>query len=273
MDSRKMQVIGLCRFSYPAIGGFQVEHETIEDRIRYLYAEQRLEERFRLFESIALPCLRNQTDPDFDLIILIGDSLPDVYRNRLHDLTADIPQIWIVEREPGPHRDTMKSVINSIRRQPSEPCLQFRFDDDDAVSVDFISRFRSTIRQCQPLLKDQKHAAVDFCRGYIAETGPNGLAATEVVAPFTTPALGMYVREGVHLTIMNFAHHKIGQFMPTISIPDEPMWVRIYSAFNDSRQKKVKQIPVAPLTPEQETEFTRRFGIRADTVRQLFARA
>ena len=26
-----MQVIGFCRFSYPAEGGFQVEHPTIED--------------------------------------------------------------------------------------------------------------------------------------------------------------------------------------------------------------------------------------------------
>jgi hypothetical protein len=52
-----MQVIGLCRFSYPAIGGFQVEHETIEDRIAYLYADARIEERFRLMEAVALPCI------------------------------------------------------------------------------------------------------------------------------------------------------------------------------------------------------------------------
>ena len=37
-----MQVIGLCRFSYPAIGGFQIEHETLENRIGFLYAEDRL---------------------------------------------------------------------------------------------------------------------------------------------------------------------------------------------------------------------------------------
>jgi hypothetical protein len=53
-----MQVIGLCRFSYPAIGGFQVEHGSIEERIAFLYAEERLEERFQLMEAIALPCLR-----------------------------------------------------------------------------------------------------------------------------------------------------------------------------------------------------------------------
>ena len=37
-----MQVIGLCRFSYPALGGFQVVHETIEERIAYLYSDARI---------------------------------------------------------------------------------------------------------------------------------------------------------------------------------------------------------------------------------------
>ena len=71
-----MQAIGLCRFSYPALGGFQVEHETIEERIAFLYQYERLEERFRLFEAIALPCLRAQTDPDWGLVIIIGDQFP-----------------------------------------------------------------------------------------------------------------------------------------------------------------------------------------------------
>ena len=79
-----MQVIGLCRFSYPALGGFQIDHETVEERIAYLYAEERMEERFRLFETVALPSLRQQTDPEFDLIIVIGDSLPRQHRDRLH---------------------------------------------------------------------------------------------------------------------------------------------------------------------------------------------
>ena len=53
-----MQVIGLCRFSYPAIGGFQVEHAKIAEREAYLYAEDRMEQRFRTFESFTLPCMK-----------------------------------------------------------------------------------------------------------------------------------------------------------------------------------------------------------------------
>lgn len=95
-----MQVIGLCRFSYPAIGGFQVEHETIEDRIAFLYEETRLEERFRLLETVALPCLKEQTDPDFDLVIVIGDQLSKPHVDRLHDMTSDMPQVQIQAHPP-----------------------------------------------------------------------------------------------------------------------------------------------------------------------------
>ena len=59
-----MQVIGLCRFSYPGEGGFQVAHASLEKRIAYLYAPERLEERFRFLECFNLPSIRAQLDPD-----------------------------------------------------------------------------------------------------------------------------------------------------------------------------------------------------------------
>ena len=157
-----MQVIGLCRFSYPAIGGFQVEHDTIEERIRFLYAEERLEERFQLMETVALPCLRAQTDPDFDLIIVIGDSLPAHHEARLRDLVAGMPQVRIEKHPPMPQRAVMKDILNKARRDQDKPCLQFRYDDDDAVSVDFIERLRATISDCPGLVARHRSVAVDF---------------------------------------------------------------------------------------------------------------
>ena len=130
-----MQVIGLCRFSYPAIGGFQIEHASLEERIAYLYAEDRLEERFQLMETVALPCLREQTDQDFELIIVIGDSLPKQHRERLQDITADIPQVRIHSEPPRNQRQVMKEILNKARRDPDAPCLPFRHDDHDAGSV------------------------------------------------------------------------------------------------------------------------------------------
>ena len=137
-----MQVIGLCRFSYPAVGGFQITHDTIDDRRRYLFSRKRLEERFRLFESVTLPSFRAQTDEDFQLLIVIGDCLPKPSFDRLHDLTKGIKQIQIIQRSPDRHRKVMREVLNSARLNRDHPCLQFRHDDDDAVSINFIERLR-----------------------------------------------------------------------------------------------------------------------------------
>ena len=71
-----MQVIGLCRFSYPVLGGFQREHETIEQQKVFLYDEARIKHRLRLFRAFNLPLTLAQTDTDFLYFILVGDDLP-----------------------------------------------------------------------------------------------------------------------------------------------------------------------------------------------------
>ncbi|OED48655.1 hypothetical protein AB838_10365 [Rhodobacteraceae bacterium (ex Bugula neritina AB1)] len=266
-----MQVIGLCRFSYPALGGFQVEHETMEERLAYLYSDARMAERFRLFETVALPSLRQQSDQDFDLILVTGDSLPQQHRDRLHSLTADMPQVRIVTEPPRRHRPIMKDLLNQARRDPDQPCLQFRFDDDDAVAGEFVARLRETAADCAPLLAKTAAAAIDFNRGYIAEFSADGIAAAEpAVYPYFTAALAMYAAGGSRMTIMNFAHHRIHHHIPTVTVPDVPMWVRSHNRFNDSRQLRADQIAVTPLTAKQEREFETIFGIRSAHVRQVF---
>ncbi|NNE52556.1 MAG: hypothetical protein HKN30_09160 [Sulfitobacter sp.] len=266
-----MQAIGLCRFSYPALGGFQVEHETIEERIAYLYDESRLEERFRLLKTVALPCLRAQTDPDFTLIIVIGDQFPAQHEKRLEALIADLPQALIHKEPPRKQREVMKEILNDARLDHSKPCLQFRYDDDDAVAVDFIARLRKAAEDCAPLLAQHKTVAFDWNRGHVAEFGSGGIAAVEMFRQFYVASLGMYIKGNCPLTIMNFAHEKIPQFMPAVSLSEPDMWVRSHNGYNDSRQKPVKAIPVTPLDAEGERLFRERFAIDAEHVRRVFS--
>ncbi|WP_127114804.1 putative rhamnosyl transferase [Shimia sediminis] len=266
-----MQVIGLCRFSYPAIGGFQVEHETVEDRIAFLYEETRLEERFRLLETVALPCLKEQTDPNFDLVIVIGDQLPKPHVDRLHDVTSDMPQVQVQAHPPERQRQIMKRILNDARRDPSKPCLQFRYDDDDAVSVDFIRLLRETTDDVAPLCARHRSVGFDWAQGYVAEVGAEGISATQMYRHLYVASLGMYVRGDDNLTIMNFAHERLNRFMPVISNAEEPMWVRTHNGFNDSRQKKVKPVPVEPLTDEQKLEFAARFAMDEEHIKRVFS--
>ena len=269
-----MQVIGLCRFSYPAEGGFQVDFSTMEEKLAYLYAPARMEERFRTFETLTLPPLRAQTDPNFDFIVLIGDSLPLAHRERLEGLLADIPQAKLFVFPPKPHRDIMKRIINKVRVFDGMPCLQFRMDDDDAVSIDFVERLRDVADRLAPLAEGRNLIAIDFNRGFLAEAHAGGLDVAETQTPYTTAALALYVSPESRQTIMNFAHNKLPQAMMTVTFTDEDMLVRGYNSYNDSRQgPHVSQPKLVTLDAEGEAYFKARFNIDVDAVRAAWAEA
>ncbi|SDY50790.1 glycosyltransferase [Citreimonas salinaria] len=265
-----MQVIGLCRFSYPAEGGFQVEHGSIEERMAYLYAAPRMEERLRHFECVCLPGLRAQTDPDFTFLILVGDAMPARWRDRLESLLDGFPQARIVARQPGPHRQVCQEVLNAAR-DTDRPCLQFRHDDDDAVAVDFVARLRKAAIDCAPLLRDHRLVGLDWNRGFIARPDERGLCAEETVTPYWGVAQALAVQPGVAQTILNFAHDRINRFMPTVTFTDRAMYVRGHNDHNDSRQKRhVKPVELPRLDPEGEALFRDLFAIDADHVRRIF---
>lgn len=266
-----MQVIGFCRFSYPAEGGFQVEHPTLDARVAYLYAPARIEERFRHFETICLPGLKAQTDPDFIFVILIGDSLPQVYADRLQALVADFPQARIVARPPGPHRQVCQDVMNDMRDM-SLPCLEFRHDDDDAVAVHFVQTLRQAARDCAALTAQHRLVGFDWNRGFVARPDARGLCAEPNVTPYWGVAQAVAVKPGVKQTVMNFGHNKINQFMPTVTFTDPPMFVRGHNDHNDSRQKKhVKPVALPRLDAAGEAEMRQIFAIDADHIRRVFA--
>jgi len=266
-----VQVIGLCRFSYPAEGGFQVEHANLNDRIAYLYAPARIEERFRHFEAITLPGLRAQTDPDFTFVILIGDAMPRAYLDRLRDLIADFPQARLHAAAPGSHRKVCQQAINAARDM-SRPSLQFRHDDDDAVAVTFVERFRAAATDCATLTARHRMMGFDFNRGFIARPDAAGICAEPAQTPYWGVALGMAVQPGVRLSIMNFSHAKLSLAMPTITFEHEPMYVRGHNDHNDSRQKKhIRPIDLPRLDSAGEAEFRALFAIDADHVRRIFS--
>lgn len=266
-----MQVIGLCRFSYPALGGFQVEHDSIEARKAFLWAHDRLEERFRLFETVSLPCLAAQTDDDFDLIVLIGEDFPAEHADRLRALCDPLPQIQIVEEPPRNNREVCKALLNDARAKPGQPCIQFRHDDDDAVALDFVEKMREAAQDVKPLTKTHKTVGLDWPHGRVAEVGAEGIASTEIYRPFYVAALGVHVAGHCNLTIHNFMHERLPRFMPCVSYPDPDMFVRTHNGYNDSRQKKVKAVPVTPLTEKEVALFQDRFAIDAAQIRSTFS--
>ena len=267
-----MQVIGICRFSYPGEGGFQVEHGSLQERMDYLYAPARMEERFATFETMMLPPLKAQTDDDFTLLIVVGQSLPQAYRERLEAAIEGIPQVTIRAHAPGPHRKVMQAAINEVRRFDDAPSLQFRMDDDDAVACTSVARLREAAQDVSAMAVRHRHIAIDFNRRFIVRPSASGLHVAGTTEPYTTAALALMIRDDVQLSVMNFSHRKVGQRMPTVTFTEEDMLIRGHNAHNDSRQKPgVKTPRFHQLDADGKAHFKATFNIDADAVTKRFA--
>ncbi len=141
MDIRN-QVVGLIRFSFATIGDFYPGFDTIEAMEGFLFDPARLERRFRLFEAYCLPSLRQQSDPQFVCILLVGAHMPEPWKARLRDLTAGIAAVRIVEAAPQHHYSGIKAAFREVGSDGFTHRTTFRFDDDDAVDDGFIARLK-----------------------------------------------------------------------------------------------------------------------------------
>jgi hypothetical protein len=168
------QVIGLIRFSYPADSGFLKTPKDRAEREAFLYDPARLERRFALFKAVCLPSLVLQTDPDFTMIFLIGDSFPESYRQRLTDMVAPIPGAWVMAQ---PSMDNYRATLlsfNSVSSGTHTHRTTFRLDDDDGLGLGFVQRLKSRAAK----LFDPDHPNMTFCiaynKGYYLVISPDG---------------------------------------------------------------------------------------------------
>ena len=254
-----MQIIGLCRFSYPCLGGFQTEHETIQDRIDYLFEETRLEERFRTFEHVTIPGIRYQTDDDFTFVVVTGTDLPDHQLDRLETIVADIPHATVLQLPPMQHRPAMREVIEHFRDKTAGPSVEFRLDDDDAVAIDFVAELRATATTLMAMFHAEGRLAIDFNQGLVMKISDR-VELGQVIKPCWTPALAVMLRSGAPRCLMDFGHHKLPQLMTTVTRPLQDMYIRGISDFNDSAFDRRENI-LAPVTEESAALLMARFGI------------
>jgi hypothetical protein len=265
----RVEAIGICRFSWPGLGGFQTRHERIEDRCAALHAPARLDERFRLFEALTLPSLRAQTDPDFTLGVLIGPDLPDRARLRLEAALAGLPQARLVIRPPGPHRAVLREVATGLRKDPQAAAAQFRLDDDDAVGRQFVARLRAVAAAQAGLAEGRGYFGVDFVSGWEAAPAPEGLRAAPVQVTGLGVAQALVVAPGATKAVFDFAHHRMMRFMAVACLPDPDMFLRGLHATNDSQPRRG---PLPLLDAAGEAHLRAAFGIDADHVRALWRR-
>jgi hypothetical protein len=258
------QIIGVCRFSYLGEGGFQTQKNDFDTAAEILYSVPRMLRRFAFFENICLPSLAAQTDGDFKLVALIGDTMPFRWRKRLKGLMEQYPFLEVCTLEAaGPLNSTRRAFRRAWNGQ-STYITGFRIDDDDAVATDYIERTRAISDQLLTLgwADEDTPAAICFHRGIywdmareeenqfwdFSEKEPLGLAS----AMITTP-------EGM-ANIYRWNHRKLASQVRCWIDPTEFMFVRTLHSHNDSDRSIPPDAQVLPAFQAKKL-FRERFGL------------
>lgn len=163
-------IVGLLRFSFLGkCDWFQTRGkkgdspEVMARQKQALYAETRLAKRFEAFEKICLPAMKAQTDQDFQFWVLTSPELPDPWLTRLHDLCAELPQAQLMVSDARTTSEAYAPALRQAAEAAGRPAIQFRIDDDDAVSRHHVARIRREAAR----LNDLPGFGLSFLRGLV----------------------------------------------------------------------------------------------------------
>jgi Putative rhamnosyl transferase len=140
-----MRVFGYMRFSYAGQSDARATRIGLatEELAKALYEPRRMERRFFLFENLCLPSIARQANQNFRLVILASKIMPDIYKDRLAEVTAPIPQIEILYGDGQHVTDVFNPRIAEMVAGIEGPTAHFRLDDDDAIGRNMTARLEA----------------------------------------------------------------------------------------------------------------------------------
>ena len=222
MNDRDVRILGVCRFSMLGRGDWKAYRNQPDNALEAIYANQskdlftpdRLESRLATFEHLTLRSLANQSDADFRFLVVSSDRLPDPYRDRLQQICKGVDQVVLRFLPPTHISDAIHGVARDIGVDLPET-VQFRLDDDDCVSRDYIRR----LRRHATCLWRNAHFAVSFpAHFYCISDGP-----TEGVYNWYSPffSAGAAIRHSSR-TIFDYGHYAIPTRLVAVTDPHFP---------------------------------------------------
>lgn len=145
-----MKTFGHCRFSYFGHSDTGRAIANLDAARALLWNDQRMAVRFHLFETITLPSIVHQTDPDFTFVVISSEQMPAVHRDRLAALVAGHANIRLLWTAKTDISKASRPILLEASNDGRDRALHFRLDDDDAVSVDFVQRLKQAATPLDP---------------------------------------------------------------------------------------------------------------------------
>lgn len=174
-----------------------------------------LDRRFELFERYCLPSMAGQANRDFRWIIFFDKDTPDIFKERVERDREIFPfEPHYVGVFAG---SNMGEVVRPLVPADETMILTTRFDNDDAVSTDFINRIQQAARG-QPA-----GTVLNFTNGIAMRDG-RLYHASDRSNPFTT--LVEHEPSRVE-TIWAARHHELGAKFSIQQVGGKPVWLQV----------------------------------------------
>lgn len=269
-------VIGICRFSFCGRGDWAaysaIDADTDLDLVHFeqaerLYDDARMALRFHLFETFLLPSLMAQKDPNFVLLVLTSDIMPAQHLRRLRALCDSDDRLLLIVSDETTVHAAIQPEIARINSGLSRPLVQFRIDDDDCLSHDYVHELRRYMQRLGDVMP-------------VAYSRSNGLVVTSYAGeqtqiyratlPFNS--MGTAIRIHGDRTIFSFGHTALLKRFPAMVDNAGMGFLSIKIDGHDSRPVSLSDpafrrshIPVT--APEADTILSKWFGMLGDTAR------
>ena len=265
-----VQIAGLVRFSYPCEGGFRRQFRSRSEQLATLFSEQRMEERFKFFETLCLHGLKHQTAKDFTVGVLIGEDIPAVYRVRMEALLAGLPQARLIALPVLPYQQAIRQAFVQLFDQEKPFRMSFRLDDDDAVAVDFIEQVITKLPQLTSLSGGLDPVGLSFLKG-MTLSGPPDARRLSPAVDAKPLGLGLCVMapQSSNRNALLYAHVKMHMNMPMVTDPFPMMNLRSFHTSNDSVLRLPAGQPIGMKTSEIREVLWRRFALEMNAVLAL----
>lgn len=266
-----MKIVGICRFSMIGRGDWKAYRnvgeaeltQIFDQKEKELFTPERMEARFATFENLTLASMCAQTDQEFVFLVVSSDRMPAEYQDRLRALCAGQDNIVLRFVPPMHIADAQISILEELGIGIGE-CLQFRLDDDDCLSSDYIRKLR---KHGTSMWKNHSAFAVSFPTVIYSVIGGETNGLYRWFNPFL--GVGVAVRHPSR-TVFGFAHYKIPTLMVALTDPSVPSIVTHYGMNDTPRHAEQilrKRGMVRSSRSDLERLITRHFSFLTETGR------
>lgn len=243
-------MVGICRFSFCGKGDWAAYRnaktpneiaQTSERVASVLYAKERMDLRFFLFEHFLLLSLKAQTDQNYILIVLSSDVMPEEYKLRLQAIARGNGRIKTVFSDAATVHEAVWPHINELNQKYAHPVVTFRIDDDDCLSKDAIAEMRSYL---MPLV-GRWPVAYSRSNGLVMTNYKDqGLRVYRAYLPFNS--MGTALRVHGERTIFSFGHSALGKRFPALNNNRGMGFISIKTDGHDSLRLDDKVLKTRP---------------------------